>query len=96
MNYDVYVAEREAIEPPFKAARDALRPQYEFRRALIGARISASLTQAQLAVRMGTTQSAIARLETGKNLPTIETLCRLADVLGVSFAIVPHGGLEVR
>jgi DNA-binding XRE family transcriptional regulator len=96
MNYDEYVADREIREPSFKDAREALRPQYKFRRALIGARISASLTQAQLAERMGTTQSAIARLETGRNSPTIDTLCRLADILGISFAIVPHGGIEVR
>ena len=96
MNYDEYVADRERNDPAFKVARDALRPQHEFRRALIGARISASLTQAQLAERMGTTQSAIARLETGTNSPTIDTLCRLADVLGISFEIAPHRGLEVR
>jgi ribosome-binding protein aMBF1 (putative translation factor) len=96
MNYHDYVAERETRDPIFRSARESLRPQYEFRRALIGARLSAGLTQAQLAIQMGTTQSAVARLESGRSLPTIDTLCRLADILGISFAIVPHVGIEVR
>jgi transcriptional regulator with XRE-family HTH domain len=87
-----YVAEREAREPAFRAARAALRPQYEFRRALIAARLAAGLTQAELAIQLGTTQSAIARLESGSIIPTVETLCRLADVLGMQFEIAPQAG----
>lgn len=93
MNLQDYVREREAKEPEFRAAREALRPQYEFRRALIRARLAAGLTQAELAARLATTQSAVARLESGTVTPTVETLCRLADVLGIRFEITPSDGL---
>ena len=93
MNLPEYIAEREAREPAFRAARDALRPEYEFRRSLIAARLAAGLTQAELAARLGTTQSAVARLESGTIMPTVETLCRLADVLGIQFEITPRVGL---
>lgn len=93
MSLPEYIAEREAREPAFRAAREALRPQYEFRRALIAARLATGLTQADVARQLGTTQSAIARLETGTITPTVETLCRLADALGIEFEITPRAGL---
>ena len=40
-------------------------------------RVRAGLTQAELARRMGTTQSSIARIESGGRLPTVEMLARL-------------------
>lgn len=91
-----YVAEREARDPEFRAAREALRPQYEFRRAMIAARIEAGITQAELAGRVGTTQSAIARLEGGNVTPSVDMLCRLADALGIRFEIAPKAGLSVK
>jgi transcriptional regulator with XRE-family HTH domain len=48
---------------------------------LIATRARAGLTQAQLAKRMGTTQSAIARLESGR-LPSVKTLQRFAKATG--------------
>lgn len=91
MNHREYIVEREAREPAFREAREALRRQYEFRRALIAARLRVGLTQAQLAARLGTTQSAVARLETGQGIPTVETLCKLASALDIHFTITPEG-----
>lgn len=96
MNHRDYVKERKARDAAFSAAREELRPQYEFRKALIGARIAAGLTQRQLAERMGTSQSAIARLESGNQMPTLDTLYRLAMVMGVDFAITPEEPLRAR
>ncbi len=76
-----------------RTARAGLRPQEAFREVLVEARLAAGLTQAELAAKVATTQSAIARLESGTITPTVETLCRLADVLGLRFAITPHVGL---
>lgn len=45
-------------------------------------RLDASLTQAQLAVRLGTTQSAIARLERGLLRTNLESINRVAAALG--------------
>lgn len=96
MNYREYVEDREARDPAFRAARNARRPQYEFRRALIEARLRQSLSQAELARKLGTTQSAIARLESGAIVPTVETLCRLSESLGIVVEIQPEQGLVIR
>lgn len=93
---DKYIAEREARDPEFAKARKELRPQYEFRRAMIGARLAAGLTQKELAQAMGTTQSAIARLESGNQMPTLDTLFKLAAALGVDFTITPDEPLKVN
>jgi transcriptional regulator with XRE-family HTH domain len=51
---------------------------------VLKARAEAGLTQAEVAARLGTTQSAIARLESAepKQSPSIATLQRYAKVLG--------------
>jgi transcriptional regulator with XRE-family HTH domain len=53
-----------------------------FRTLVYRLRIEAGLTQADLAHRMGTTQSAIARMEGGGTRPTLETLEKLAVAVG--------------
>jgi len=60
----------------------ALRPESALLREMIEARMRAGLTQTELARRMGTTQSAIARLESGRISPNIRTLKKLAEVTG--------------
>jgi transcriptional regulator with XRE-family HTH domain len=47
----------------------------------------AGLTQAQLAERTGTTQSAIARLERGQGRPTLERLSRIAEACGLELQV---------
>ena len=53
-----------------------------FRQLVYRLRVEAGLTQAELAERMGTTQSAIARMEGGGTRPTLETLEKLAAAVG--------------
>ena len=53
-----------------------------FRDLVYRLRSEAELTQAELAERMGTTQSAIARMEAGGARPTLETLEKLAGAVG--------------
>jgi len=48
---------------------------------MIDARIKKDLTQKELAEKLGTTQSAISRLEKGNVSPTVAFLKRLADAL---------------
>ncbi len=57
---------------------DALGDEFTLARELIGARVRAGLTQTELADRMGTTQSAIARLESGAQMPSVNTLLKFA------------------
>lgn len=64
-----------------KAAYDALAGEYALAASLIDARMKAKLTQTELARRMGTTQSAIARLESGRSVPSGATLLKLAKAV---------------
>jgi predicted transcriptional regulator len=66
-------------DPEVKAEYDALAPEFEIATELIRARLRAGLSQAELAARMGTSQSAIARLESGQTLPSTKTLLRFAE-----------------
>ena len=61
-----------------RTAYDAFADEFNLARELIGARVRAGLTQAELADRMGTTQSAIARLESGARMPSVNTLLKFA------------------
>jgi ribosome-binding protein aMBF1 (putative translation factor) len=71
----------------YLAAYEELGPGFEFARALIEARTHAGLTQVQLAKRMKTTQSVIARLESGRSCPSTKTLERLAQATGTRLKI---------
>ena len=68
--------------PEVKAEYDRLGPAFEIAAELIRARVRTGLSQAELAERMGTSQSAIARLENGRNLPSAKTLIRFAEATG--------------
>jgi len=68
--------------PKVKAEYDALAPEFEIAAELISARLRAGLSQQELAARMKTSQSAIARLESGQTLPSTKTLLRFARATG--------------
>jgi ribosome-binding protein aMBF1 (putative translation factor) len=80
-------------DPEYVAAYDALEEEFALANALIGARAHAGLTQEELAERMGTSQSAIARLESGRSRPSTTTLARLAAATGTKLRVsfVPDG-----
>jgi DNA-binding XRE family transcriptional regulator len=61
-----------------RAAYDALADEFDLARELIAARVRAGLTQSEVAKRMGTTQSAVARLESGAQMPSLNTLLKFA------------------
>jgi ribosome-binding protein aMBF1 (putative translation factor) len=65
-------------DPEFVAAYDALEDEFALASALIKARGDADMTQEQVAAAMGTTQGVIARLESGRGLPSTRTLERFA------------------
>jgi ribosome-binding protein aMBF1 (putative translation factor) len=71
----------------YRKAYDDLAPEFALARALIAARVTAGLTQEQLAQRMDTTQSVIARLESGRTRPSTQTLERLATATGTRLKI---------
>lgn len=65
-----------------REAYDALGDEFELARQLIEVRTRAHLTQSDVAQRMGTTQSVVARLEGGKQTPSLRTMQRYAQAVG--------------
>ena len=74
-------------DPAYREAYDALDTEFTLTRSLIEARLAAGLTQAQLAERMETTQSVVARLEGGQGNPSTRTLEALARSTGTRLRI---------
>ncbi|KVW76960.1 helix-turn-helix domain-containing protein [Burkholderia cepacia] len=78
-------------DPAIKAEYDALEEEFTALRALLDARKDAGLTQAQVAERMGTTTSAVSRLEASfsseKHSPSFATLRKYAAACGKKLVI---------
>ena len=64
-----------------KAEYDALEPEYELIKQIIKARAEKKMTQKQLAEKIGTRQSNIARLESGNYNPSFKFLQKVAVAL---------------
>lgn len=69
-------------DPEYRKEYDALEEEFALIAAVAKARARAGLSQAELARRMKTTQSTIARLESGRGLPSTRTLARFAKATG--------------
>jgi predicted transcriptional regulator len=69
-------------DPATREEYAAQAPEFALARELIAARTRAGLSQAEVATRMGTSQSAIARLESGRSPPSLRTLDRYASATG--------------
>jgi DNA-binding XRE family transcriptional regulator len=77
----------------FSEAYEALELEYQVVGQLLKARERAGLTQDAVAERMGTTKSAISRLESaGKHAPSLSTLRRYAQAVGcdIQVKLVPQ------
>jgi ribosome-binding protein aMBF1 (putative translation factor) len=74
-------------DPEFREAYAALEDEFALAAQVIEARARAGLTQAELAERMGTSQSAVARLESGAGKPSVATLEKLAKATGSKLRI---------
>lgn len=69
-------------DPEYRAAYDALEEEFALVHSMIAARARAHLTQAEVAAKMGTTESAVSRLESGRARPSTRTLERYAEAVG--------------
>ena len=78
------VRSRALERPDVKVEYDRLDEEFAFLDEFLKARAAAGISQAQIAERMGTTQSAVARLESGrgKHSPSLATLRKYAHALG--------------
>ena len=81
------------IDPEVKAEYDRLGPIFAVVGEMIEARQAAGLTQAEIAARMGTTQSVVARLETARHMPTFDLVARYAAAIDrrLDIHLVPSG-----
>lgn len=79
-------------DPEYEAALGELAPYEEIARQLIAWRVEHGLSQTELALRAGISQSAIARLERGGRPPRIDTLLRIAEALDCELVVdlLPH------
>lgn len=68
-------------DPEFRKEYDALEEEFALINELLTARSKAKLTQAQVARRMGTSQSAVARIESGRT-PSLTSLRKYARAVG--------------
>ncbi len=87
---DEVVARLEAQDEEFRRVRAEDAPAAAIAREVMLARARIGLTQQQLAAALGTSVPAISRLESGRHGMTVRTLQRLADTLGIEFAIRPR------
>ncbi|OGE33967.1 transcriptional regulator [Candidatus Daviesbacteria bacterium RIFCSPHIGHO2_02_FULL_41_14] len=68
-------------DPEIKKGYDALELEYSIIAQVIQKRLNKGLTQKELAERVGTKQSAIARLEGGNSNPSVAFLKKIAEAL---------------
>lgn len=72
-------------DPEVQAAFDAQYPYEAAARSIADVRVEHGLTQAELAERIGTSQSVIARAESGRHNVNISLFIRIAQALGTTW-----------
>jgi DNA-binding XRE family transcriptional regulator len=87
VSFDVNAELAEAMDRPgFKEAYDSLEEEYSALASFFEARKMTGLTQEDVAVKMGTTKSAVSRLESSlgdnRHSPSIATLRKYAKAIG--------------
>lgn len=91
---------RALAKPEVRKAYDKLADEFAFLDEVLKARAASGLTQAEVAALVGTTQSAIARLESpsGGHSPSVGTLQKYARALGckVEIRFVPDAAPTPR
>jgi ribosome-binding protein aMBF1 (putative translation factor) len=79
----------------YREAQERLAPYEQLARIVIRRRMDLGLTQEELASRMGTSYSAISRIESGQHSTSVQTLQRLAAALEMRFVMgFEHGPAE--
>lgn len=86
LDFDIFLKDS-LKNPKIKAEYDRLQPEFALIRAMIEARMKKGLTQEKLARKMGTKQSVISRLESGRANPTVSFLKKLAEAFSTRLEI---------
>jgi len=85
-DFEKHLAEQ-LKDPAFRAEWDTIQPALAVAQAMIDAREQSGMTQQQLAEKTGIAQEDISRLENGSSNPSIRTLQRLANGMGMTLKI---------
>lgn len=80
--------------PENKKTYDVLGPEYELMASIIEKRLAKGLTQSDLAEKVGTKQSAIARLESGRYNPSLAFLRKVAQALDAQLVVAMRSSLD--
>lgn len=80
LDFDIW-KEQALKDPGLKTEYDRLQPEFTVIRAIIRARVNSGITQEELAKKIGTKQSVISRLESGRANPSVAFLKKLAQAL---------------
>jgi len=83
------VREKFLADPETRREYDKLEVKFSIIRAIIKKRAQEKLTQKELAHKIGMTQSALARFESGAGNPTISSVQKIAEALDLKVKIVP-------
>lgn len=84
--FDDFLAEQ-MQDPEFRAEWERQEPEFAVIRAILDARIAKNLSQKQLSELTGINQADISRIENGNGNPSIRTLQRLAEGLGMKLKL---------
>lgn len=84
--FDDFLKEQ-LLDDEFRKEYEALQPERAVIQAIIDARQNSGLTQKELSERTGIAQSDISKLENGNANPSIRTLQRLADGMGMRLKV---------
>ena len=79
--------DKQLENPEFRKEWESLEPEYAIMQALIDARNEAGITQTELSRRTGIAQTDISKLESGNGNPSLKTLKRLAEGLGMTLEL---------
>ena len=79
--------DKQLENPEFRKEWESLEPEYAIMQALIDARNEAGITQTELSKRTGIAQTDISKLERGNGNPSLKTLKRLAEGLGMTLEL---------
>jgi DNA-binding XRE family transcriptional regulator len=86
--WEAYKKQALKNDPELARLYDELEPEYQLASSLIEARIAKGLSQTELAQKAGVGQTVIARLESGTYNPTVQTVNKVAGVLGKELKLV--------
>ena len=75
-------------DPEFRSEYEALETEFQLIRSLLEARRAAKITQKELSERTGISQADISRIETGEANPSMQTMKRLAEGLGMQLRVI--------